>query len=362
MILLHEADAPRDLPSIGVKRGEPVYHLLSDLPGHAGTAELLALARAVGGHDAWLQAPGTYREHFDLFGAWATEALAAGARPATNAEVAAALAAKRAAMALAPVALPTLTSRQMSAAIQLATDHDPAARSPLILAGMTPLLALVVRLLDAKLAGKRVIVVGGLGFVGMFGVLAAQRLIQSGAEPAIAIVIDRVEFAPLIERTYSTEPFQAPVTAGVAPIGDLAGADLIIDALSLEDFTENPDGMRETIAAINLSSAPVLSIELPAGLDPNEGGPGAPCVRASATLALGLPLRGLAQAASRPFAGDLWLGDIGLPRRVLKQVGARVGAVFAAGPLVRLERAPLAGDLVPSAIDVLRVAEVQHEA
>lgn len=41
-------------------------HLLCDLPGPAGTAELLDFARRLGLNPAWLQKQGTSIEHFDL--------------------------------------------------------------------------------------------------------------------------------------------------------------------------------------------------------------------------------------------------------------------------------------------------------
>ena len=42
-------------------------HLVSDLPGEAGTAELVAFARGIGMRATWLQKAGTPHEHFDVF-------------------------------------------------------------------------------------------------------------------------------------------------------------------------------------------------------------------------------------------------------------------------------------------------------
>lgn len=41
-------------------------HLMSDLPGAEGTAELVAFASRLGQRRAWIQYEGTWKEHFDL--------------------------------------------------------------------------------------------------------------------------------------------------------------------------------------------------------------------------------------------------------------------------------------------------------
>ncbi len=126
MIRLHALDAPHAIPGLRIARGEPMFHLLSDCAGPAGTAELLLFIRAMGAHDAWLQAAGTYREHFDLFGDWAVSARVLGAQPATNREVGEILRVKRALMEQLPEAVPALTRRQMESvrSLLLASDAD----------------------------------------------------------------------------------------------------------------------------------------------------------------------------------------------------------------------------------------------
>ena len=59
-------------------------HLVSDLPGEAGTAELVAFAKA-----------GTAHEHFDVFEGRYPRAIAAGARVVTRSELVAIFRAKR---------------------------------------------------------------------------------------------------------------------------------------------------------------------------------------------------------------------------------------------------------------------------
>ena len=98
-ILVHPMLATRDLLRPGIRKGDRMYHLLSDLTGVAGHEELLAAARACGMPTRFIQYPGAYREHFDISVAMAEELLARGARLATNREVGELLRAEREAMA-----------------------------------------------------------------------------------------------------------------------------------------------------------------------------------------------------------------------------------------------------------------------
>lgn len=95
-LLINPTLATRDLPRPGIRRGDRMYHLLSDLHGAAGTEELLAGARACGMPTRFIQYPGTYREHFDIHGDMKDILLAQGARMAANREIALLLRAKRA--------------------------------------------------------------------------------------------------------------------------------------------------------------------------------------------------------------------------------------------------------------------------
>lgn len=69
------------------KRLGPSCHCVSDVPGAAGTEELLAFAKRLGLRASWLQKPDTRHEHFDLFGKRRAAAVASGAREVTRNEL-----------------------------------------------------------------------------------------------------------------------------------------------------------------------------------------------------------------------------------------------------------------------------------
>lgn len=96
-IVLHAARATRDWLPAGVRQGDRMYHMLSDIPGADGARELRAFALPLGFRERWVQYPGSYREHFDVTERDAQEILAqTGVRLLTNRELGALLAAKRA--------------------------------------------------------------------------------------------------------------------------------------------------------------------------------------------------------------------------------------------------------------------------
>ena len=94
-ILVHAARATHNWIGPGVRRGERIYHVLSDLEGEEGRRELIAYILPYGMRPGWIQYPGTYREHYDVPEHVGLRMLAAGARPATNREVGELLARKK---------------------------------------------------------------------------------------------------------------------------------------------------------------------------------------------------------------------------------------------------------------------------
>lgn len=97
-ILVHPTRATRDLPRMGVRKGERMYHVLSDVIGAAGGRELRTFVAGCGMRPEWVQYADTYREHFDAPPRLAACLLQRGARLATNREVGLLLRAKRAAI------------------------------------------------------------------------------------------------------------------------------------------------------------------------------------------------------------------------------------------------------------------------
>ncbi len=92
MIRFHYHVAPLNRPRLGIRRGDRLCHVFSDLPDlDTAEQELLAWGRRFGPPDLRLQRRGDRRQHFDLWGAWLAicgpaaprEAVRAWLRPGT---------------------------------------------------------------------------------------------------------------------------------------------------------------------------------------------------------------------------------------------------------------------------------------
>jgi hydroxyethylthiazole kinase-like uncharacterized protein yjeF len=95
---------------------------------------------------------------------------------------------------------------------------------------------------------------------------------------------------------------------------ELADCDLLIDALFGIGLNRPlGDPWAEAVEWANGSGIPILSLDLPSGLNDQTGKIWGCCIRASHTYALGLWKRGLWQEAALPWVGQLRRIDFGIP-------------------------------------------------
>jgi ADP-dependent NAD(P)H-hydrate dehydratase / NAD(P)H-hydrate epimerase len=97
---------------------------------------------------------------------------------------------------------------------------------------------------------------------------------------------------------------------------DVGGADVVLDALFGTGFRGEPRReAADLIGRINGAAAPVLSVDLPSGVDASTGEVAGEAVRADITVTFHGPKVGLAVAPGRFHAGTVTVADIGLERR-----------------------------------------------
>ena len=93
---------------------------------------------------------------------------------------------------------------------------------------------------------------------------------------------------------------------------------LILDALigySLEGVPRGP--VLDLIESMREAHGPVISLDVPSGLDSTTGASPCESVEAAITVTLALPKIGLVA----PTAGELWLADLGIPKDVYARAG-----------------------------------------
>lgn len=199
------------------------------------------------------------------------------------------------------------------------------------------------RMLGGSTAERRVLVLVGKGNNGGGGLVAARHLAKASAHVTVALAAEPGELGEVPERHLGTLQGMGIDGSDRSTSVDelpalLPGTDLVLDALvgySLRGAPREP--VAGFIRAANATSAPRLSLDIPSGLDGDSGIPQEPCFRATTTLTLAWPKAGLLTEAARPYVGDLYLADIGVPEPVYRAVGVEREQIFARRPIVRLE-------------------------
>lgn len=185
---------------------------------------------------------------------------------------------------------------------------------------------------------KRVVVLVGHGGNGGGVLVAARRLHNWGA--AITVVLSQPESMTGVPGHQLAILKQMGVQIGNAAIVSNVAADhLILDGLIGYSLNGPPFGqVADLIRWANGQSTSVLSLDVPSGVNADTGAASDPAVRATATMTLALPKRGLRAPGAAVCVGELYLADIGVPPElyVRPPLAVRVGPLFAREDVIRL--------------------------
>ena len=187
------------------------------------------------------------------------------------------------------------------------------------------------------LPAARVLVLAGTGNNAGGGLAAARHLASWGVsvEVVLARPILRLRPAPCQQLDLA---LASGVSVAVAEhdrahpeIAELVRrSDLVVDALIGYSLRGAPDDdYRRLIELAGTGEGPVLSLDLPSGVDATSGERPGAAIAADATLTLALPKTGLLRDPGRTLAGRIYLADIGIPRAVFGEVGIDLPVVFA---------------------------------
>ncbi len=195
------------------------------------------------------------------------------------------------------------------------------------------------RFLDGDPRGREVTVLAGTGGNGGGALVCARRLHGWGARVSVIMSKGDESYRDVARHQLDVvRRMGIPVRrVGDSPSGP---GDLIVDGLIGYGIQGAPAGdPAEMIRRANASGAPILSLDLPSGLDATTGRAWDPTIRAAATLTLALPKEGLRGGEAPEFVGELYLADIGVPPALnsSRGLGLDVRPVFAASDVVRLD-------------------------
>lgn len=166
-------------------------------------------------------------------------------------------------------------------------------------------------------ASRRVFILCGAGNNGGGGMVAARHLSNWGVEVRVLLTAD-----PGSLKTVPAQQWQTVSALGLASrSGQIPPVSLIIDALLGYGSRGDPrPPISDWIERANQSGSPILSLDIPSGLDASSGLPGSPTTRAAATLTLAALKTGLLAESARSYVGRLFLADIGIPPQVYRDL------------------------------------------
>lgn len=182
---------------------------------------------------------------------------------------------------------------------------------------------------------KSFCIVAGCGNNGGDGFVAARHLINMGADVKIFIIGTLEHLTPSAKANYEV---LTNMRAEIYPITSerdwtrlqisITFSDCIIDALlGTGIYGELRENIKKCVEILNSSRRPILSVDMPTGVNADTGAVNPTAVKATATLTFGLPKIGLVLHPGCSCTGRVIVNTIGMPCQLLRQESIQQEAV-----------------------------------
>ena len=193
------------------------------------------------------------------------------------------------------------------------------------------------RFLAGDARGKSVLVLAGAGGKGNVALAAARRLSIWGASVEVFLLQERSRQSALGLRLLETlDRMKVTVRDPSEPLA-AEGPEAILEGTVGSGLRGRPkEDLADAVRWAAAQRIPTLSLEVPAGMDAGTGAVSSPSIKATATLALALPLKGVTTHGAEEHRGELYLGDLGAPEIAFRRLGLKVGPIFSQTDLLRL--------------------------
>ncbi|MGQ9559494.1 MAG: NAD(P)H-hydrate dehydratase [Candidatus Oleimicrobiaceae bacterium] len=196
-----------------------------------------------------------------------------------------------------------------------------------------------------QVKGKEVAIFCGKGNNGGDGFVVARHLFNKGARVRLLLVGKKSEVkgdAAVNLRVAEKAGLRVEEVAGREHINDCGSTNLVIDALFGTGLQGRVQGIvAEVIEAINTIGAPIVAVDVPSGLNSDDGSILGVGVRATVTVTMAALKRGLLFSPGREHAGRVTVADIGMPAWLLRDKHLDTWQIESADVLQMLpQRAP----------------------
>ena len=175
----------------------------------------------------------------------------------------------------------------------------------------------VAEAVGARFQQGPVAVLCGPGNNGGDGFVAARLLAELGWPVTLSLLGARENLKG--DAAEAAARWQGPVHPLTADAAD--GASIVIDAIFGAGLTRDVEGVvAELIARIAAAGLPVVSVDVPSGLDGDSGAPRGAAFKASLTVTFFRLKPGHLLLPGRLLCGELKVADIGIPSDVLEEI------------------------------------------
>jgi NAD(P)H-hydrate epimerase len=172
-----------------------------------------------------------------------------------------------------------------------------------------------------------VILFCGKGNNGGDGFVAARYLINAGLKPCIYIVgardgikkdsLSNLEI--LLRMGLQIHDFMDSSHLSTVK-EEVRHSDLIIDAIFGTGLSGQLEGVaKETVEFLNELKIPILSVDIPSGLEADQGIPLGCAVKAVKTVTMAVAKKGFFVNEGPLFVGELSVADIGIPQEIIQK-------------------------------------------
>lgn len=180
----------------------------------------------------------------------------------------------------------------------------------------------IKKILSGKL-NRKITILAGKGNNGGDGMVIARHLINLGAEVNICLLADKTDISgDAAVNLHILENMQVDIKVFSGHFDNFAeelkGSDLIVDAIYGTGFRgviKEPIGV--IVNYINESRIPVISVDIPSGVEADSGIVNGPAIKADYTVTFALPKMGLLLEPGREYVGKLIVADISIPSALL---------------------------------------------
>ncbi len=233
---------------------------------------------------------------------------------------------------------PSLTSVQMYTLEKSLIHEFGLDLASLINRAGNALASLAKRYLDDELVDRPIVVLAGQAMSGAVGLAAARTLLDAGAWVQTLCPYPIDEMPAAVAQQWMALQAAGGQLSWAEEGWELPPCDLLIDALLGHGLHEDAQGrVRELMLLANSSAAPILSVDVPSGVDSDNGRCYSPHINAVATMMLGFPKAGLMHQPARNTCGTLYLAEIGIPDALYQRFGLKQRPEFDAQGLLALQ-------------------------